>query len=509
MKNFNVIQLLFLFLFATGFNLQSQCSFVNNSSANQTTIPAGCYQFLADFIPHSTDPALQINVQVWLFNETNGTGLWSSNTIANANAMIIQLNSNFSSLQPPNHVVSGVANIQDSKIRFVLKGFQAINNSTYFHNPAAAHAQYYDSNALNIYFIEDPLTNTGPAYPIPQNHFPYNSDPLFTDIGNLPFRNLDHELCHCLGLEHTWLVPAWDFNGGTFSNTNETCCPTLAPNDYHQEYWQNPGVYTPGDEWALQGACNSLGPKHSNNIMGYNNYCRNYLSPLQMAMMHYHLRTHLTQILTNTSYNNDLVRNQNLDYVVQNGTGGETWTTNRYFKGNITVKSGNKLEILCKVGMAQNTHIIVEKGAQLVIGAGGELTNISCQYWGGISVQGSTNLPQIVNGTTGFAVNQGVVRVINGGKISNAENGIKNYTTFSNGNIDWSSRGGVIVGNGGVFENNVRDIEFISYHNSWGNDYSTFTNCQFLTTKNSLPYPFVHVTLWDVKGVQFKGCNFE
>ncbi|MCU0360396.1 MAG: T9SS type A sorting domain-containing protein, partial [Bacteroidia bacterium] len=111
--------------------------------------------------------------------------------------------------------------------------------------------------------------------------------------------------------------------------------------------------------------------------------------------------------------------------------------------------------------------------------------------------------------TTGFATNQGVARVINGGKISNAENGIKNYTTYSNGNIDWNSRGGVIVANGGIFENNIRDVEFISYHNALGNDYSSFTNCQFLTTQSSLPHPFAHVTLWDVRGVQFKGCLFE
>jgi hypothetical protein len=458
--------------------------------------------YLRSFVPDSTDPSLVVEVTVWMFKNDNGNGFWSGDS-SDAAAMLARISSLYSNLQPAN-LNAGAANISNAKISFHLKSFHEVHDSMAYTNQHYRDSNYYDPNSINFYFATNGLSN---VLNPPNNKVHYNTDKptnICCDGDVYPNDNHQaeaHEMGHALGLKHTKYEPVSVngplYNGTSYIETGENCCPKVFVDDVALEQ---------GGVWAVFGGCND--PNRSNNIMGYNQFCRQYFSPLQMAVMHYHLRTTFKNMLTASSYNNDLARNPNLDVEIQSN---QIWYTNRYFKGNITVKSGNRLWIHCKVAMAKGTYIIVEKNAQLIVDFDGEITNISGQLWGGILVEGTSNLGQQVNNTTFHAPNHGVVRILNQGKVSQAENGVKNYLTDSTGNIDWSRRGGVIICENAIFENNKRDVEFISYQSPLGNDRSMFKSCTFRTDSNfnSTSPPYAHVSMWNTKGIQFNGCTFE
>ena len=256
--------------------------------------------------------------------------------------------------------------------------------------------------------------------------------------------------------------------------------------------------------FTVFGNCYPPSSSNSNNIMGYNNGCRSYFSPQQMAIMHYNLRTRKRNLLTYYSGNNHLGVNVAENYTV---TAHEIWTNDRHFKGNIIVNPNVKLSILCMVSMAQGAKIIVKKGGWLSVN-GGTVTNISGHLWNGVQVEGDPAYNQSIN-PSGFANYQGLLDIINGGTLKNAGTACLNYITDNNNDIVWSSPGGIVRAYGARFINNNRDVEFLTYPNFPSGSY--FKASEFKTTDfiNGGQPPFAHVTLWDVKGLNFQGCNFE
>lgn len=428
----------------------------------------------------------------------NGSFGNTSNNSTRGQDLIDSLNWIYSHIPAPHFILNGaVQNISDAKIRFVLNSFQRVTNSTLYDHPDQGETTsgYNSTAAINVYYGncvgcagygETSTTD-------PRNFISLHSTNNNEDIAaHYWSRILAHEIGHVFDM--------CDIHNTNFYNMGialtDGCCSQLVVNDYVLEPITNfPSI--PCDV-----SC-------TNNLMS-GPVCLQYLSPLQMAMIQYHLRTDNRFLLTANSFNSDLAVQSSADY---NVTSNETWTTDRFFKGNIHVKANQKLEILCNVYMTKDASIIVEPQGQLVINTGGHVSNfIPNQLWGGIMVWGNTTAGQIINNTTGFASSHGVARIINGGKISNANNAVRNYVAFGNGPnaINWSSMGGIIIGNGGIFVNNTRDVEFLSYHNSVsGHDASYFTNCDFLTTSSAPPFPFAHITMWAVRGVQFRGCHFE
>ncbi|MBR1626580.1 MAG: S8 family serine peptidase [Bacteroidales bacterium] len=176
-----------------------------------------------------------------------------------------------------------------------------------------------------------------------------------------------------------------------------------------------------------------------------------------------------------------------------------------YGHGDITIKSGATLTINSTLRMAPNSKIIVEKGAKLVVN-GGTITSACNKYWEGIYIEGNRNLPQTES-------NQGVL-VLNDAVIENANIGI---TTIGN-NYDWEKTGGIIQATNSVFRNNNKSVEFLSYYNIAANgdtldNESYFTHCTFtwdtamIEPENS--YINSHVTMWQVKAVDFTACTFK
>lgn len=82
----------------------------------------------------------------------------------------------------------------------------------------------------------------------------------------------------------------------------------------------------------------------------------------------------------------------------------------------------------------------------------------------------------------------------------------------------YNSTGGIVQAEDAVFRNNARAVHASNYHNYYptnpgteADNLSRFTNCTFEITNN---YPgtttfYKHVDLADVRGIDFKGCDFS
>ena len=487
-----------------GLSVQSQvfqCANVN-LSAGSTSGNACPVQFINDFIPKTSDSILQINIKFHFIRSTYLPCAWDSISLSDFDSTLKAINLSLTSNPNPVPNNPNVTNhVTNTKLQFVrlptvdtiiddYVNHHGIQNLLFPGNATTPQLpQYVDPNSINIYFgglDTNNINSYWTASELAKEGFVYflrnKSDVNMVHNFSYRVKTIRHELSHALGLNSE----AFGFSS---TNVNSYCCNYIIATDHFLE--------------------DSVNIPYTNNVMSINGSSPyEYYSPQQLGLIHYKLRTSNKHFLSQNSYNTGIIRNPASDYSVQSN---QTWTSDRYFKGNITIDSGKVLKIWCKVGMTKGSCIIVKKGAQLVVELNGNVTNFSGQLWGGINVAGTSSLGQLVNNTTFFAANHGVARIINGGKVSQAENGIKNYITDTNGNINWSTRGGVIIGDDGIFENNIRDVEFISYQSPLGNDRSMFINCAFRTDSNfnSVGPNYAHVSMWNTKGIQFKGCTFE
>lgn len=532
----------------------------STTSLNQATSqPSTCtQQLLDDLAPKPNDRILEVNVYFWVFapttNSTNAA--WTNAAHPMSQSLLQQCldgaNSTYTNIPAiPQLTVTGTpTNVTNAKIKFVLKGWQIIHNDLAYKNIIQVAwgnlgSTWNDLNAINIYLGTNSVVNTytdytttppttytlleeieniasngnpggNPGVNPPDNtiHFTpafhkSNTSPVY-DYIELYGDVLAHELSHMLGLWHT----------SGMATTNTTCCTYVEPisfitptfgccnyqecNDYVIEHYPcNSSTATTGCKIAFpHQSCNT--PGASDNLMSQNSACNRYLSPQQMGVMHYNLRTNQSHFLATSSYSAAFYVNTSLNYSV---TSHETWDYDRYFKGNVIVKSDKTLTIKCVVAMSKGAKIVVEPGAQLIID-GGTVTNISGLLWDGIYIQGDPNQAQLISNTSnpGAVLYQGMLRIKNNGCVSHAMVGARNYLT-STGNT-----GGVIIASNAKFENNVRDV-YMSRPASavYQASGSWFANCSFITTGTiSGSYqPTHHVELRNVTGVKFYGCLFK
>jgi hypothetical protein len=166
----------------------------------------------------------------------------------------------------------------------------------------------------------------------------------------------------------------------------------------------------------------------------------------------------------------------------------------------LRIASGKTLQLLNVTLAFGNTgKIIIEPGAKLIVNSS-TLTSFDCEglMWEGIELQGNANSTQNTS-------SQGQL-IINNSTIENAHQGVIVYGM--NGNqIDWSKTGGKITASNATFKNNWKDVAFLSY--SFPNT-SKFSESHFITTQNlkNGTFPGWHVSMYDVNGVIFEGCDF-
>ena len=176
---------------------------------------------------------------------------------------------------------------------------------------------------------------------------------------------------------------------------------------------------------------------------------------------------------------------------------------------DLVIDSSRTLTIKGTVRLGDTCSIIILPGSKLVLDGGTLTSACSGELWQGIEVIGDRTKRQ-------FAIYQGTVELKNGAVIENAHFGIH---TGYRGAASYATAGGIILADSTFFINNRCAVSFISYENTMGNgtivdNLSHFYRCEFTVNDNNLfaqnYCQFIdHVTMWDVRGVLFKGCRFS
>ncbi len=181
--------------------------------------------------------------------------------------------------------------------------------------------------------------------------------------------------------------------------------------------------------------------------------------------------------------------------------GSTTWSqyNNYVVSGTIDIASGTLTIDDSEIHFGPNGKVIIRPGAKLILNQS-TLTSTNCEsLWRGIELQGNAGLSQDAN-------IQGEI-TMDYSTISNAQQGISVYGL--NGNqIDWSKTGGIIDAENSYFLNNWKDVAFLSY--TFLNK-SRFINTKFQTNASLFNnvHPVWHVTMYDVNGINFLGCEFS
>lgn len=166
----------------------------------------------------------------------------------------------------------------------------------------------------------------------------------------------------------------------------------------------------------------------------------------------------------------------------------------------LRIESGKTLQITNNtLAFGNEGKIIIEPGAKLIVN-NSILTSFDCEglMWKGIELQGNSSNNQ-------YSSSQGQL-ILNNSIVENAIQGVSVYA-MNGSQIDWTKTGGKITSNNSTFRNNWKDVAFLSY--SFPNT-SRFTASHFITTqtlKNGVN-PGWHVSMYDVNGVIFEGCDF-
>ncbi len=334
---------------------------------------------------------------------------------------------------------------------------------------------------------------------------------------------LAHELGHVLGLKHTYAfggestTPVQDdFLDDIFSCYQQTNASNPWCSSAVATCPQGPGA------WQLchQNAPSSCSPWSNpfddctNNMMAL--FWGRFISNQQMGRMHRSL------MLTNVSKCADGYNTAPFTpYPI-----GETWIWPMKFYQDIHIKNGYTLTVKCELQMVANARIVVEAGGRLIID-GGKITNAMYdapngyfnQPWRGIEVWGWSGAEQEQN-TNGMFINHGLVEIINGGVVENAEIGV-----FLGKPGDPTQAGGVLRMAGtasnppGVIRNCRTGVKFDPYTSLSSNglaalnNRSTFAHARFEWTDD---FDNIHrqnnpIALADLNGVRvsFRACAFE
>ncbi|NQU34458.1 MAG: S8 family serine peptidase [Bacteroidetes bacterium] len=193
------------------------------------------------------------------------------------------------------------------------------------------------------------------------------------------------------------------------------------------------------------------------------------------------------------------------NYTIQSGE-NLTWN-DVHFIDTLYLEPNSSLTINKNCFFNTGGHILIDTLAKLNVN-NATLTTTCHNMWYGIQVWGKTEASQYPN--TSYNYIQGRL-VLNNATIKNAHEAV---SLWKDG--DLNSTGGYVIAENSTFINNRRSVAFMSYHNyhpislnpDW--NFSRFNNCDFIVDEHYLGDSPFHgmVSLWDVEGVSFSGCDF-
>ncbi len=364
---------------------------------------------------------------------------------------------------------------------------------------------------------------------------------MFTLDQDLLVRHWAHELGHTMGLLHTYE------GSGTYG---EACGPgaSYASRYYLHDVLGNISfsdttlndIIRPGSPVGCPACCATCylagcagcptqidtWDRCTNNVMG-NNVSARLISPMQLGRMHEMLMISTTRRYA-SGYDSVPYFFEGPEFPGVPGT-YEGFSINQpvKFYQDVHVKANTVVVVRCEVDMVPEARWVVEPGGKLIIDGGLiGAAEFSDQRWKGIEVWGDASLPPVgqplsyfigptgPGGVTQVYEHHGVVQLINGGEIHDAEIGILS------GNRDDPSQGGGIIqvdGThqeiGGYIRNCPIGVEFKPYALFKANA-SRFTNAHFLWDEDALPGDLgtnllEHMRIVDVVGaIPIRGCTF-
>ncbi|PJB55445.1 MAG: hypothetical protein CO098_16315, partial [Bacteroidetes bacterium CG_4_9_14_3_um_filter_41_19] len=209
------------------------------------------------------------------------------------------------------------------------------------------------------------------------------------------------------------------------------------------------------------------------------------------------------------------------DYI-QPGIANWDGSANNLKFGNVIVKAGATLNITGDYAFAQNANLYIEQGdivngtrlnGGIVIIDGGRLTSL-CGIWPGVDVWGDKNQTQFYNlNYQGQApLYQGLIKLINGGRISFARNAIETIKYDEFNDADPTTSGGIVYINGGIIEDCQHGVVFYPYKNFYPTpaykqpNWSVFYKAAF---NNEFVAPVDQIHFNGVNGIYIKGSSFE
>jgi hypothetical protein len=364
-----------------------------------------------------------IRVQVNFLQPTND--LWTNNwnVQAEANAVMVTLNSAFNKHRI--YFVPYTDPCTGSTFQVFTTNLNTLEVRDQLQNPVSLNEAYH------IYVIHDDDGIGGWEFNTPNN---------FCQIygkrnGVLVTRTevLVHEVGHNLGLVHTFIGLS---NGGC-DETPGSCSPN-SPCDCCGDYVCDTQPHTNSAINAAPNCTHSSLPEHIvRNYMSYTEPgdCRNQFTPEQAKRMRTYLE--MAPVLQGAQ-----IKTTNYPGALPNP-----------FSGNIVVQSG-ELVVTSQINMLPGSTIRVKRGAKLRVSA--TITAACGGMWQGVIVEGSTFAAQT-------AANQGSVVVTTNGKIEHAKVAIDVQDSAPNGNPINSSGGGIVTVAGGQFVNNTIGIRFGPY----------------------------------------------
>lgn len=495
------------------------------SCTNASAAYTSKYSKQSFYVPTNNDPVITVKITFHVFNKTDGTGSWPNtpqgvNDLTQIANWMHNWHDRYSDPRTANYTVPGFippVYIQDSRVNYEITNIYFYNDNTLNSagnaSPLLNHINSTNPSRLTeglpIFFNNgcySGICNSGVAgYQSTANMgsgtFPYVHSYIVAPPMGLFWchEHLLHELGHAMGWYHTYNIVAGTGNEGNctspdfltdvFPTNNPNCASGSNPCNV---CWENGGIM------------------ESNNIMSGGNG-NGWISPLQMGRRIRNLHLPFNGV---RRYVKEMTSSVVGAWQI---TSNEIWDFDIQMYQDIIVKPGATLTVKCKIGMANNGRIIVERGGKLIID-GGEIFAWA-RYWSGIQVWGSSNQPQVIAGN-GLSVNHGIVQIINQGVVKDAINAITTIKYDENGDWDWGGyTGGIIQCDGAKFINNIRAIQYLSYHNFNPSNNNTIDNIGYIRRSlfetNSVlkdplaPNPEVFISMWNVDGIKLVGNNYQ
>lgn len=169
---------------------------------------------------------------------------------------------------------------------------------------------------------------------------------------------------------------------------------------------------------------------------------------------------------------------------------------------NIIITSSGQLTVTGTIRMAQDKHIIVNRGGKLIIN-GGTLTKCDeAPHWGGVIVKGNSEKAQPSHTANPGPDEAGIVVMKNNSLIEHAIAGISTNYFCQWTDEDW---GGLVYCENSEFRKNRKAVAFMKYE--FPNN-SKFIDCTFDGAGAISSGTTNGVTIWDTDGVEFNQCRF-